>query len=134
MDGFDALGQVKDVFHFSTLSSSNNLDVDNRIPWGEKITLNTWQSTNVKITCNNKENNNKKLSEVVLKFFKGRNTRHIGEELIPVSSSSWEKGKLGHICLTMGNMISSFAIPFAVPARQTRKIVDNMIINKYFLC
>ena len=32
MDGFDALGQVKDVFHFSGLSSSNNLDVDNRIP------------------------------------------------------------------------------------------------------
>lgn len=38
MDGFDALGQVKDVFHFSTLSSSNNLDVDNRIPWGENHT------------------------------------------------------------------------------------------------
>ena len=32
MDGFDALGQVKDVFHFSSLSSSKNLNVRNRIP------------------------------------------------------------------------------------------------------
>ena len=88
----------------------------------------------VKIRCNNKKNTNKKLTKVVLKFFKGRNTRHIGEELIPVFISSWEKGKLEHIFLTVANLISSFAIPFAVPARQTRKIVDNMIINKYFLC
>ena len=29
------------------------------------------------------------------------------------------------------HLISSFPIPFAVPVTQTRKILDNMIINKY---
>ena len=48
-----------------------------------------------------KKNNNNKLTNVVLKVFKGRNMRHIGEELITVSSSSLEKGKLEHIFLTV---------------------------------
>ena len=56
----------------------------------------------VKITCNNKKNNSKKLIRVVLKFFKGRNTRHIGEDLIPIFSSPWEKRKLEHIFFTVG--------------------------------
>ena len=42
---------------------------------GKKITLTTWQNMKVKIACNNKKNNNIIITKVVLKFFKGRNTR-----------------------------------------------------------
>ena len=64
---------------------------------GKKITLTTWQNMKAKIACNNKKNNNKIITKVVLKSLRDE-IRGAGPRNAPLRMSGWE------------------AIPFAVPA------------------